>query len=79
MNHYIPRKSDEFEKRQLCFPFGEACRFVAELAAKAKKEMLTWWRKNRPTLPAAACRIWQQLVLEADDFHQIPLFGTSKA
>jgi hypothetical protein len=75
MNRYTPRNSIEFEKRQLCFPFGEACRFVAALTAIAKKEMLTWWRKNRPRLPQVACRIWQQLVLEANDFHQIPLFG----
>lgn len=74
MNRYTPRNSDEFEKRQLCFSFGEACRFVASLAAKAKKEMLKWWKKNRPTPPARNLKIWQQLVLEADDIHKLTLW-----
>lgn len=39
MSRYTPRQSPEFEGRQLAFEFGEACRFVAELAASVKKTL----------------------------------------
>lgn len=71
MNRYTPRKSNEFEARQMCFDFGAACRFVAELAASVRKSLGGWWKKVRPTPPKPVFKMWQQLVLEADDFHQL--------
>lgn len=63
----------EFEGRQMCLTFGEACRFVADLADQVKKALGGWWQKVRPVAPRVICRAWVQLVLEADDIHQLTL------
>lgn len=73
MNRYTPRKSAEFEKRQQCFSFGDACRFVAALAADVKKA-LTNYVKAFFAKSAPAGRKPHQLVLELDSIAQIPLF-----
>ena len=79
MNRYTPRNSPEFESRQRTFDFGEACRFVAALVNDVKRTLSKWWKANRPTIPTHNFKIWQQLILESDDCHQILLFGTSPA
>lgn len=42
MSRYTPRKSAEFESRQMAFEFGEACRFVANLVANVKNDLKKW-------------------------------------
>lgn len=42
MSRYTPRNSPDFEKRQQCFPFGEACRYVAALALQVKRDLRAW-------------------------------------
>lgn len=72
MNRYTPRKSAEFEARQYCFDFGDACRFVAALANDVKKTLATWVKRlfARPDTSKKP----HQLVLELDSIAQIPLF-----
>lgn len=77
MNRYTPRKSAEFEARQFCFAFGEACRFVASLANDVKKA-LTGYVKAFFTKAAPIFKKPHQLVLELNGIAQIPLFQPSK-
>ena len=63
----------EFESRQFCLSFGEACRFVADLAAQVKASLGGWWKKVRPVAPRTICKVWVQLVLESDDINQLGL------
>lgn len=73
MSRYTPRKSTEFEERQFCFAFGEACRFVASLANDVKKA-LTGYVKAFFTKAAPVFKKPNQLVLELDAIAQMPLF-----
>lgn len=73
MNRYTPRKSAEFEERQYCFSFGEACRFVASTAADVKKALTQW--VTRLFTKILVEKKPNQLVLELDAIAQIPLTG----
>lgn len=73
MNRYTPRKSAEFEKRQFCFSFGDACRFVAALAADVKKALTGYVKRLFPKI-LVNLKKPHQLVLELDAIAQIPLF-----
>lgn len=71
MSRYTPRKSSEFEARQLCFEFGEACRFVAKLAAEVKKTLKSWAAKMfAPVINEASPPVQQNLDLNFEDFPQ---------
>lgn len=62
MSRYTPRQSTEFEARQLCFEFGDACRFVAALVTNVKKALTGYVRAlfNKIETPQKA----EQLNLE---------------
>lgn len=75
MRRYKPTDNAEFETRQLCLAFGDACRFVAQLAANVKKT-LTGYITAFFRTPAPKIK-FHQLVLELDAIAQIPLFGAS--
>lgn len=72
MNRYTPRKSAEFEARQYCFDFGDACRFVASTAADVKKALTSWVKRLFTKILIE--KKPHQLVLEIDAIAQIPLF-----
>lgn len=42
MRKWAVQDQKEFEARQGCFEFGDACRFVAELAAQVKASISGW-------------------------------------
>lgn len=42
MNNTKISDKTEFEARQGCFDFGEACRFVNDLIADVKKSLAQW-------------------------------------
>lgn len=73
MNRYTPRKSAEFEERQFCFSFGEACRFVASTAADVKKALTKYVRAFFTKILVE--KKPHQLVLELDGIAQMPLTG----
>lgn len=71
MSRYTPRNSAEFEARQFCFAFGEACRFVASTAASVKKALTSWVKRLFVKIDTS--RKPHQLVLELDSIAQMPL------
>lgn len=71
MNRYTPRNSAEFEARQFCFAFGEACRFVASTAANVKKALTNYVRAFFTKILVE--KKPHQLVLELDAITQIPM------
>lgn len=73
MSRYTPRNSAEFEARQFCFAFGEACRFVASSAANVKKALTSWVKRLFTKILVE--KKPHQLVLELDGIAQMPLFG----
>lgn len=61
----------DFEARQACFDFGDACRFVAALTLDVKKA-LTGFVQRLFKQPATVQKA-HQLVLELDDIAKMPL------
>lgn len=64
----------EFEARQLCLPlFGADALFVQALAVSLHREARAWIKKNLFRPLDQAVQGWQQLAIEANDFHQLTL------
>lgn len=61
----------EFEARQGCFEFGDACRFVIQIAIDVKKALTGFVTKLFKK--TATVRKVHQLVLELDSIAQIPI------
>ncbi|MDP2881580.1 MAG: hypothetical protein Q8N89_08375 [Azonexus sp.] len=71
MNRYTPRRSAEFEARQFCFAFGDACRFVADLTAKIKNDLKKWaFNLFKPVLAPFTPPEQRILDLNFEDFPQ---------
>ncbi|WP_295006845.1 hypothetical protein [uncultured Dechloromonas sp.] len=71
MSRYTPRQSAEFEDRQGCFEFGEACRFVAATVFDVKKAITSWVKGF--FAKANTAKKPHQLVLELDGIAQVPM------
>lgn len=66
----------EFASRQLCLPgFGADALWVQALAVDLHRQASAWIRQHctRPLINAV--QGWRQLVLEANDIHQLFLTG----
>lgn len=73
MAKWAVKDKAEFEARQACFAFGDACRFVLSVVVDVKKALTGYvsrlFKKPVPTIK------FHQLVLELDGIAQMPLFA----